>query len=435
MRRLLCLAALGLPWTLSASEGAAYLKIPQGAASSALGSAMAGMQGVEALWYTPAALASQASLQLSLSRDAWLGETRNDYLAAALPWGPGGLGTWINYVGTQDVYRDDLGQDTGSFGVYDLSGGLAYGWKMGPLGLGLGAKYLQEHVESIGSSTWAADLGTQLDLGTPRARLGLAVQNLGPDLDYDPTLGAVKPPLTYRAGLALDKVGGFLTVLQELRVLPESGESSYLAGLEVQGRAASTILSGRIGYDTSASVIGGGLAGLTLGAGFILENLHVDVAIVPYGQLGDPYRMTLGWDFAGVPRLPAAVAAPVLQLSPSPTAVPSATPPPAPKQAAFTVELPEGAQAVGATQTFASAQAAWDAAEAAASRGDLAAAEAAYQAGASLEPQNPLAWGRLAKFEYGQGAKAPAITAFEKMLSLKPDPALSQWLQEYRHQP
>ena len=434
MKRALGLAAaFALSAPLLSSEGAAYLKVPQGAASSAMGSAMVGMRGVESLWYTPAGLARLRTPQIALSRNAWLGQTRNDYLAGALPVGSsGGIGAWANYVGSEDVYRDASGQDTGSFGVYDLSGGLACGWSLGSLALGLGGKYFQEHVEKLSSASWAVDLGTQIELGTPRARLGLAVQNLGPRLDYDVALGEVKPPLTYRAGLALVRVASFLTVLQELRMLPESGETSYLAGLETQGQAGSMTLLGRAGYDTANTQVGGGLAGFTLGAGIVLQGLHVDLAIVPYGQLGNPYRMSLGWEFAAAP------AGPVVTVSasaPAPTPVAAQAPAPASKQAAFTVEMPAGAVAVGATQTYTNAAAAWDAAKAAEAAGDKAKARSAYEAGCNLEPSNAEAWGRLGKFEYEQGEKAAAVDAFDKMLQLKPDDSIQRWLQDYRSQP
>lgn len=423
--------ASALHGRLVASEGAAYLKIPQGAASTAMGGAMVAERGVESLWYTPAGLARLDRVQLSLSRNAWLGQTRNDYLAGAFPLGPGGMGVWTNYVGTEDVYRDNAGVDQGSFGVYDLSGGVGYGWNLGYLSLGAGAKYVQERVELLQSSSWAGDLGAQIELGTPRARLGLAVQNLGPRMDYDTTLGEVKLPLTYRAGLALDRMFGFLTVLQELRMLPESGESSYLAGAEVQGKAGQVALAGRAGFDTSAQVIGGGLAGFTLGAGAVLGPLHVDLAMVPYGQLGNPYRMTVGWDFelaqAPSPKVAQSVA-PVVARAAAPVVAPR-------EQAAVTVELPAGAATVGSTQTFANASEAWSAAKAAEAAGQTAQAREAYVTGTRLEPGNSEAWGRLGKFEYGQGNKAAALPALEKMLELKPDASLQKWVDAYRTEP
>ena len=421
----------------SASEGAAYLKIPPGAASTAMGSAMAAWHGIESLWYTPAGLAGQDKLQFSLSRNAWLGQTRNDYLAAALPLGPGGLGAWANYVGTEDVYRDANGVDQGSFGVYDLSGGLAYGWNLGFLSLGAGAKYFQERVESMSSANWAADLGAQVNLGTPRARLGLAVQNLGPRMDYDTALGEVKPPLTYRAGVALDRIGGFLTVLQELRMLPESGEASYLAGGEVQGRAGQLLIAGRAGFDSSAQVIGGGLAGFTLGAGAVLGPLHVDLALAPYGQLGSPYRLSVGWDIE-MGQSPAPKPLAVLTPQPQPSPVMQPQPAPAPlesKQAAITVELPDGAAVLGSTETFASAEAAWTAGKGAEAAGHLEQARDAYTAATHLDPNSFEAWGRLGKFEYGQGRKASALPAFERMQALKPDPDFQKWLDAYKAEP
>jgi hypothetical protein len=404
------LALLGLAPALRAGEGAAYLKIPQGAASASLGSAFVAQRGVEALWYTPAALVGLSSAALSASRMNWLGQTSDDYLAAVVPWGSGGLGLWTNYVGTQDTYRDDQGNENGSFGVYAVGAGAAIGAALGPLGVGAGIKAYQERVEATTQPLVAADLGLQMDLGGG-LRLGGSARDLGPARVYDPALGPEALPATYDAGLAWNGLGGWLHILQDERFVPSSAETSYLAGIALTHVFGTLGVALRGGYDQSAQGLGG-MAGFSMGAGVRLEGLRVDLAYQLYGALGSPYRMTLGWDF-GAGSSPA-------QSSP------------AAEQPALTA--PAGLDPSAAAPAE-SAEQAWERAKAAEASGDLAAAQAAYEGVTRSDPSNALAWGHLAKFHYGQGHKAEALNAFDQMLKLKPDPALSGWVEQYRAEP
>jgi hypothetical protein len=189
------------------------------------------------------------------------------------------------------------------------------------------------------------------------------------------------------------------------------------------GKAGQVALAGRAGYDTASQVLGGGLAGFSVGAGAVLGPLHVDLAIVPYGQLGTPYRMSVGWEFAAGPRPLRAEPKVAAQAKPAPVEVMPKPLGPAPVVA----EAPKPA--------FGSLKEAWDAAKAAEAAGSIDLARNDYRAAVEIEASNFEPWGRLAKFEYGQGNKAAAVPAFEQMQKLKPDPDFAKWLEDYKAEP
>ena len=286
------------PAAARAVEGAAWLKIPQGARSVALGTAVTALPGsAEAMWYTPAALAGLKSADLSVSRQAWLGQTRDDYLGAALPLGSGGLGVYGSLLGSEDIYRDAQGLEGGTFSDSAWTAGLAYGVQLGPLGIGLAAKSIHEQIERSQSSGWAGDAGAQLQLGAPWARFGFSVQNMG-QFNGDQSLGVVRLPLAYRLGLALDHAIPGVTLSVESLQYQASRESTLMGGIEGAFQLGIIGVALRGGYQNAVEEAGG-MAGLALGAGLRMENLSFDLAYTPYGALGDPYRMTLGWDFGG----------------------------------------------------------------------------------------------------------------------------------------
>jgi hypothetical protein len=398
--------ALGLSAALPASEGASWLKIPQGARSVALGTAVSSFgQGAEALWYTPAALAGIESAGISLSRQSWLGETRDDLAAVVLPVPGGGLGAYFNWLGTNDVYRGLDGVDAGSFSNSAWAGGIGWGFRLGFLNAGVLGKVLQERFDKKQYAGYASDIGVQARLGR-WLRLGGAVQNLGA-WDGQGSLGGVELPLTYRGGIALDQAIPHLLLSLEARALPRSQESSVLAGAELG--FGGDLWSGalRAGYEAAAARLGD-LAGLNLGAGFRLGGLHADIAWSPYGALGDPYRMSLAWDFSPAAGLP-----------------PSAKPLPA------ELPLPPDSALAPLSQGLLmgeSLEAKLSQADALLRAGKLKAAEEAFKALSEEYSANPKPYLGLFQALFRSGQGAAALDALEQKLAREADFEQRQWL-------
>lgn len=413
MRRLLgSFALLATAAALPASEGSAWLKIPQGARSTALGTAVSSFdRGAEAQWYNPAGLARVRGLDLSLSRQAWLGKTRNDFAAVALPIPGGGVGALVNWLGNEDTYRDAFGNEGAKFGNSAWTAGLGLGLRAGFMSFGASGKVIQERYESKQYAGYASDLGAQAKLG-PWLRLGGSIQNLGA-WSGDNSLGAVDLPLTYRGGLALENAIPGVILSLEARALPRSEEGTVLAGAEYGFKSGLFSGAVRAGYEASALDLGGG-AGLSLGAGAKFTGLKVDFAWQPYGPLGNPYRMTLGWDFSVDPVSAPAVAtvAPDLSLPPSLSVLAVSASP--------ANETPGGLE-----QRLAGAWAAYKA-------GRWSDAEAGFRALAEEYPANHRPFHGLFLALYRSGRHEEAIIALEAKLARAADPVEQAWMKRYQ---
>lgn len=432
-RRLALALAFLAAAPLAAAEGSAWLKIPQGARSVALGQAVSSFgHGAEALWYTPAALGRLHGLDLSLSRQAWLGKTRDDLVEVALPVPGGGLGGYVNWLGDEDVYRDAAGVEGDKFSNGAWAGGLGYGFRLGFLSAGVLGKVINEHYDTKQYSGYASDLGLQARLG-PWLRLGGAIQNIGA-WSGDASLGSVELPLTYRGGIALENAIPGVTLSLEARALPRSQESSALAGGEYAFHSG--LFSGalRAGYEASAVSLGEA-AGLSVGGGLQFTGLKVDFAYSPYGPLGNPYRMTVGWDFGQDPgaspatrreeKLPPSLAAPV---SAEPVVHLNS---PEPAAAAAAAAIPGGvaAPAAGTLEArLAEARASF-------SRGDMSAAETQFKALADEYPANAKPFAGLFQVYYRQGRHDEAVQALTEKLARAPDPSQQAWLEQYKNAP
>jgi len=363
--------------------------------------------GAEGLWYNPASLGWLKAADISVSRQAWLGQTRDDLISAVAPVGKGSVGIFGNLLSTQDTYRDANGVEGGSFNNSAFAAGAAYGVKLGWLSVGATAKYLGEKIERSQGSGFGADLGAQLQLGRTPIRLGASALNLGAFTPASKSLGDVTLPQVYRVGLAIDQLIPHLLITQELRVQPGSITTSYLAGAELSLEAGPVQVALRGGYETAAAQIGG-LGGLALGAGVRFDSLKVDFAYTPYGALGDPYRMSLGWDFAA----PIAAKRRELPLAPLVTPMEASTGEALPP---LDVKMNQGKAALAA--------------------GRYDEAEAILLMVSQEYPASARPYAALFKVYFDQGKKADAIEALEQKLERVPDADQSAWLENYKAQP
>lgn len=257
--------------------------------------------GAEGVWYNPSALFGKSSFDATLSRMAWIGETKNDFLSLVYAPGKHAVGLYANLLSTEDVYRDNLGNDGGKFSNGATALGGAYALQMGPVTLGLGGKYFTENIEAMGLSGYAFDLGGQIRAARGHLRFGAALQNAYAVGSYGSSAVGAQllsknsaVPCTLRGGFSLLGKGFALNL--EGRFRPAYDERSISGGLEYALNAGSLGLAVRAGYD-SAGLQVGDLAGIALGGGIVMDSLVADFAWLPQGVLGNPYRLSVGWRF------------------------------------------------------------------------------------------------------------------------------------------
>ena len=137
-------------------------------------------------------------------------------------------------------------------------------------------------------------MGALYKVGETPLRLGASLVNLGTDLKY---VTAHEPlPLGFKLGAAyrmLDK-----------RLLVALGMDSWIRDQRTFGDAGVEYapvkwVALRMGYQLGhgQDQLGSGLVGFSTGVGFQFKGFNLDYAYLPYGDLGNTQRFSLGFRF------------------------------------------------------------------------------------------------------------------------------------------
>ena len=182
--------------TRVANRGANFLKIGVGARFDALAGSMTGLaDGVTAMYWNPAGIASTEALGIGLSyADLFAGLGINHgFGALVLPFASGGLGLSVTQLTSGDIPRTtetnpgaDSPQVGSTFDWTSMSIGLHYGRRLTDrLNIGMGVKVISEGIDNAGATWWAIDLGTQFNTGLYGLTIGATLANIGPDAQFE----------------------------------------------------------------------------------------------------------------------------------------------------------------------------------------------------------------------------------------------------------
>ena len=266
-----------------ATTGANFLKIGVGARATAMGGAFTAISDDgTALYWNPAGLAQIERTELSTMYNMHFVEIKQGYLSLAFPLLGGMTGVGVNYVdmGTMEG-RDVEGNPTGEFGASDIQASLAYANKVSPkLMLGISAGMLQDTIADDKITAYSGNVGL-LFKATESTSVSLVCQNIGSKLGEDPL------PLTYRGGVAV-RLKSINIEADVVKAIDD--DMYYCAGLEWW---IGNVLALRAGYRTGQDTG----SGISYGAGFKIGKISLDYAHVPYGDLGNIQRISLGIKF------------------------------------------------------------------------------------------------------------------------------------------
>ncbi len=178
------------------------LKINQGARPAAMGGAYTAMgDDAYSVNYNPAGLAQIKATQIVLMHLDSLADISYEYLTFATAFGSdSAMAANITYRHMPTI---DNGNGNAPVNSDDFLGSLSYALKCSSMfRIGLTVKYLNTDLASFSSSAVAFDLGGQLDKLPYGLRAGLAVQNLGTGMKFNPTGTTSDPlPMFIRVGL------------------------------------------------------------------------------------------------------------------------------------------------------------------------------------------------------------------------------------------
>lgn len=305
-----------------------FSMIVPGARYAAMGNAgSAMMEGIQAAYANPAALARVEQVQLQFSHAAWLAGIRYDYVAAAFP-----VRTWgtalasVTSLGSGDLDVRTVAQPLGTgerFSVSDVAIGLGFGRAISSkFAVGGQLTWLQETIWNSSAQAVTFSLGTVYRVAPNGLHIGSSLQNFGTtasfdgrDLrvtwDQDPnrsgdngTLPAEQftddfpVPILFRVGLGYPfRLTSDLAAWTALDAWhPSDNTESVSAGGELTWKQ---MVSLRAGYQNL--FLDDSEVGLTLGAGFAgrLEGFayHIDYAWADHQRLDSTHRVTLGLGF------------------------------------------------------------------------------------------------------------------------------------------
>lgn len=290
------------PGRTAGTTAAPFLGLGVSARAIAMGEAQSAVaEGPDALYWNPAGLGRLRSPALSFMHASYLQGIFYDYAAYDHPLArQGTLGASVQYFSSAEFDQlDAAGNPAGSLRLSDLALTLGYGQTLRPrllrnVSLGAGVKFVRSSIVDS-AQTGALDLGG-LWAPSDRFRAGIALQNLFGKLKFHDEADSL--PLNFKLGTALLPARDWLFAF-DFNV--PQGETPYAGvGGEYCRRLDGSLWgAGRLGYNSRTAGSIDGFSGMSLGFGAGWKRASLDFAWAPFGDLGNAYRVSLGYDFGG----------------------------------------------------------------------------------------------------------------------------------------
>ena len=279
------------------SSAAQFLNIGVNArAESMAGSYISQVEGAEATYYNPAALASIKGLDVSFSYTSWFAEIKHGFMAVAHPLGSMGVIAFSATALTTDemAVRTPLQPDgTGeTFYSGDYRVGISFALPMTDrVSLGITGNYIKLYLyKDFIEGAFAGDIGILYDSGIRNFRFGLKISNFGSNIKF---INESYPmPTSFSFGLSFNVIQNTEhTVLFSATALkPNDGSPQGSIGTEYSFH---NLVFLRAGYNIDDPV-----KTFAFGAGTKLSlstfNLRVDYSYNDFSDLGGAQRLTLG---------------------------------------------------------------------------------------------------------------------------------------------
>jgi hypothetical protein len=311
------------------TTSAQFLKIEAGSRAVAMGGAFVAVDNdATALYWNPSGIARLANSELVLIHTKWLADISFNYVGLVLPLSSvDAIGISITTLSMDEkevrtvLYPEGTGE---KYNAGDIAAGLSYARNLtNRFSIGFTAKYIQQKIWNMTSSSVALDIGTLFITGFNDMKIGMSISNFGSKMQlegkdisvtYDPDpgkygnndkipaelqTGKFDLPLIFRVGLAMDVLKGErnrLTVAVDA-VHPNDNTENMNFGAEY---AYNDLLFLRIGYKNLFTR--DSEEGFTAGAGIeyaLFGNalLYIDYAYQDFGLLNNVQRFSLGFKF------------------------------------------------------------------------------------------------------------------------------------------
>lgn len=281
--------------------GAEFLKIGVGVRSFGMGRAFTAVaDDPSSVYWNPAGLPRLRYKEFVFMHDEHLYNFNYDYIGYVNPIGKKfTLGAGLHYLYINNIRAyDNTGNPGGKLSAYDSMFSLAGGYALHNsdnsfLGLGTSVKILQQKLVDERALSYTFDIGSLYTFFKKKIGMGLTIRNL-PVSRPKFSIESAPLPTEYRLGASY--IFPFKTIrllVSTDLVIPHKEITYNTVGMETTWWNLFSLRSGyRFAQDEGS--------GLSIGAGTIVGGFKIDYAYVPFGDLGDTNKISIGFSFGKV---------------------------------------------------------------------------------------------------------------------------------------
>lgn len=289
------------PFEKVGTYAAQFLKIGPSARAAGMGSCFTAVaDDATSIYWNPAGIVEKTRTQVTLNSVVYPADI-DIYFAGAIfntPYFPGTFGISARALAMDPQEERTIYMPEGTrrfFDAGDMSFGLTYAtFFTDRFSAGITAHFLHMGLADKSVETLAFDFGLLYRIGIRGMRLGMIVQSLGGEVDFDNR--ASKLPTLFKVGLSVDAYrSGAHTLLASGEFQhPVDNNERMNVGMEYTFNQFFMLRGGyNIGYDSQ---------GLAWGAGFRLDtsqtsDIGVDYAWEDLGYLGTTHRFSLNFSY------------------------------------------------------------------------------------------------------------------------------------------
>lgn len=289
------------PFEKVGTYAAQFLKIGPSARAVGMGGAYTAVANdASSIYWNPAGIVEQARTQVTLNSVIYPADI-DIYFAGAVfstPYLPGTFGISARALTMDPQEERTIYMPQGTrryFDAGDMSFGLTYAmWFTDRFSAGITGHFIHMGLADKSVETMAFDFGLLYRIGIQGMRLGMIVQNLGGEVDFDNR--ASKLPTLFKVGLSVDayRSGAHALLATGEFSHPVDNKERMNVGAEYTFNQFFMLRGGyNIGYDAQ---------GLAWGAGFRLDtsqtsNIGFDYAWEDLGYLGVTHRFSLDFSY------------------------------------------------------------------------------------------------------------------------------------------
>lgn len=285
------------------SSAAQFLKLGFGARALGMGESFVAIaDDISAIYYNPAGLVAYESedREISISHSWHI----QDMGLSQIGYKNGSFGGLLTYFSAGDIEgRDDAGNLTSDFTARDISFLGGYGFDIGGFFAGISVKYISQKIRTSHANAAAVDFGLLYLFDDLPLAIGASVCNIGTKVKFESKSYSL--PLIYRFGIAYDKKDAPFLFSAQVD-FPNDSSEVFRLGAEYKKLGA---IVPRFGYMTvsnsqSDAILGkelgslssgvSNLYGFFMGIGFNYGDFKLDYALLPYGELGNSHRFSVG---------------------------------------------------------------------------------------------------------------------------------------------